>query len=176
MSTIAQVIRNGDLSVPLCANYNAKQQLFSPALAAPNSPILIAMCTDALRWMNEMGIYTDAELRGMANYLIWLSGKFYLEASVITGSGGSVTPITPGGLTASRIDFIVSSTSFIVTGASSKTISQFAGVSNIDFIRNGISQSALSSEISYFSWNRTTLLFSCSPALQEGELVAIIPS
>lgn len=97
MATIPQIIRNGKLSVPLSANYNAKQEMFSPALAAPNSPVLIAMVTDALNWMNEGGNYTTAEMSLVANYLVWLYGKFGLQASLITGSGGSVTPIDPGG-------------------------------------------------------------------------------
>lgn len=98
MATIAQIITNGELSVPISANYNSKKGLFSGgAIAAPNSPVLIAMVTDALNWMNEGGNYTTAEMVQVANYLVWLYGKFGLEASLITGSGGSVTPIDPGG-------------------------------------------------------------------------------
>lgn len=176
MPTIPQTITNGELSVPLCANYNSKTSLFSGgALAAPKSPVLIAMVTDALSWMYDGGNYDAQEMTDVANYLIWLCGKFGLQASAITGSGGSVSPITPGGLSPSRIDFIVSASSYIVTGASSKTISQFLG-HEIDFIRGGISQSTISSEPSYISWVKATAVLTISPALEEGELISIIPS
>ena len=176
MPTIAQTITNGQLSVPLCANYNAKQGLFKGgALAAPKSPVLIAMVTDALDWMDEGGNYTDAEESSVANYLVWLMGKFGLEASSITGSGGSVSPIPAGGLTPSRQDFIVSATSFIATGVSSQTLTQFIGY-EIDFIRGGISQSTISTESSYIAWVKSTGLLTISPALSVGELITIIPS
>jgi len=176
LATIQQIITNGYLSIPLSANYNAKQQLFSPALAAPNSPVLISMVTDALNWMNEDGGYTDAELASVANYLVWLCGRFGLQAAGITGSGGSVTPVTPGGGSgASRIDFVVSASSYIPTGGTSKTISAFAGM-EIDFIRNGVSQSTLSGQPSYITWNKTTTELTISPALTDDEVISIIPS
>lgn len=174
--TIAQTIRNGNLSVPLCANYNSKTALFSGgALAAPKSPVLIKMITDALSWMYDGGNYDAQEMAQVANYLIWCMGKFGLIASGITGSGGSVSPITPGTTTPSRQDFVVSASSYLITGATSATLTAFIGF-NIDFVRNGISQSTLSSEPSYFTFNRINGAFTVSPALAVGELIAIIPS
>jgi hypothetical protein len=176
MATIPETILNGELSVPLAANDNSKGNLFGNRLSNPTSPVTIAMVTDALSWMYEStGSYTDAEMTAVANYLIWLMGKYGLQASNITGSGGSVTPITPGGLTPSRIDFIVSAISYIPTGDSTKTISQFAG-REIDFIRGGVSQSTISTEPSYITWAKATASLTISPALAEGELISIIPS
>lgn len=175
MATIPQTITNGNLSVPLAANDNSKGNLFGRRLSAPQSPVLIAMAMDALTWMYESGDYTTQELTAMANYLIWLMGKYGLQASNISGSGGSVTPVTPGGLTPSRIDFEVSATSYMVTGATSKTISQFLNL-EIDFIRGGISQSTLNTQPSYITWDKTTALLTVSPALAETEVIAIIPS
>lgn len=176
MATIAEIIRNGELSIPLAANYNSKAGLFKGgAIANPTSPVLIAMVSDALDWMNDGGNYTDAEEASVANYLVWLCGKFGLQAAAITGSGGSVTPITPGGLTPSRIDFEVSASSYMVTGATSATISQFRG-REIDFIRGGISQSTLSSQPSYITWDSSTAELTVSPALVATEIIAIIPS
>jgi hypothetical protein len=176
MPTIAEIISNGELSVPLAANYNSKSSIFSGgALAAPTSPVLIAMVTDALSWMDEGGNYTDAEEVSVANYLVWLCGRFGLQAATITGSGGSVTPVPPGGLSSSRIDFYVSATSIIVTGATSATLNQYIG-KEIDFIRGGISQSTLNTEPSYISWTKSTGALTISPALTEGEAITIIPS
>lgn len=175
MATIAQIIANGELSVPISANYNSKGSLFGKRLSQPTSPVTIKMVTDVLSWMDDGGNFTDAEEESVANYLVWLCGKFGLEAAGITGSGGSVTPIPPGGLTPSRMDFIVSATSYLVTGTSSATFSNYIG-REIDFVRNGIPQSTVSTETSYFTWNQSTGAFTCSPALIVGELISIIPS
>lgn len=177
MATIAQVIQRGRLSIPLSANYNAKQELFSPALAAPNSPILIAMVTQALEWMNDRTeIYTQSDLLQVADYLIWLTGKFGLQASQITGGGGSVTPITPGGggLAPNRIDFVVGNDSFMVDGDSGITISSFIGF-NLEFDRNGVPQSMVQTELTHFTWSRSTGEFTCTPELSLGEVIALIP-
>lgn len=176
MATIPQTILNGELSVPLSANDNSAGSLFGGRLSNPTSPVTIAMVTDALSWMYEStGSYTDQEMTAVANYLIWLCGKYGLQASNITGSGGSVTPITPGGLTPSRIDFIVSASSYFVTGSTGGTISQFAG-SEIDFIRGGISQSTIDTEPSYIAYTKSTGALTITPALIVGEVITIIPS
>lgn len=176
MATIPETILNGELSVPLAANDNSRGSLFGGRLSNPTSPVTIAMVTDALSWMYEStGSYTNQEMTAVANYLIWLMGKYGLQASNITGSGGSVTPITPGGLTPSRIDFIVSASSYMVTGDTTKTISQFTN-REIDLIRGGISQSTISTEPSYITWVKANALLTVSPALAEGELISIIPS
>lgn len=175
MATIAEIISNGELSVPLAANYNSKASLFNGgAIAAPTSPVLIAMVTDALSWMDSGANYTDAEEASVANYLVWLCGRFGLQAASITGSGGSVTPITPGGLTPSRLDFIVSVSSYLVTGTSSATLTQFIG-RQIDFVRGGLSQSTVNTESSYITWTAATGALTIVPALIEGELISIIP-
>jgi hypothetical protein len=176
MPTISQIITNGELSVPLSANYNDRKKLFGGAISSPKSPVLIKIVTDALNWMNDDGGFTDAELASVGNYLVWLCGRFGLEAAGITGSGGSVTPIAPGGSSGvSRQDFIVSASSYIVTGATSVTLSDYISY-EIDFIRNGISQSQVTSEPSYIVWTKATGALTISPALAESELITIIPS
>lgn len=150
--------------------------MYSPALAAPTSPVTIQMVTDALEWMNDRTeIYSQNDLLQVADYLIWLTGKFGLQASQITGSGGSVTPITPGGgLTPNRIDFVVGGDSFMVTGDTGITIAAFVGY-NLEFDRNGIPQSMVQTEPTYFTWSRSTGEFTCSPELAFGEVIALIP-
>lgn len=176
MPTIPQTILNGEISVPLAANDNSAGSLFGARLSSPTSPVTIAMVTDALSWMYEStGSYTDQEMTAVANYLIWLIGKYGLQASNITGSGGSVSPITPGTLTPNRQDFIVSASSYLVTGTTTATLTAFIGY-NIDFVRGGISQSTIDTEPSYFTFNRATGAFAVSPALFVGEVIAIIPS
>lgn len=173
--TVPQVINNGYIASYLAAIYNNNQKLFGGAIAAPKSSITIKMVADALSWGYSGGAQTAASLLSVSNYLIWLSGKFGLEASVITGSGGSVVPIVPTITTPSRLDFVVSGTSLIPSGGSSVLLTNFIGY-QLDFVRNGISQSTLSSEPSYFTFNSTTGSFTAVPALQAGEVVALIPS
>lgn len=177
MLTIAETIQVGYMSVPLAINANARGNLFGPKLTAPTSPLTILMATQALEWGNDGG--QDAEgLRNLANYTYWLCGKYGLEAQYIIGlnnGGGSVIP--GGGFTIpSRLDFLVSVSSFLPTGTTSFTFpAEWAGF-NMDFIRGGVPQTTLVTQSTYFSWNRTTRLFTCSPALVGEELIAIIPT
>lgn len=173
--TIPQIIQNGYASVPICVNYNNTQQLFGGAIAAPKSPVTIQMVTDALSWGYSGGAQTAADLQTVKNYLIWLIGAFGLQASNFTGSGGSVIPITPTNPTPARIDFVVSGSSLIPSGGSSVLLTNFIGY-QLDFVRGGISQSTLNTEPSYFSFNSSSGAFTAVPALQAGEVIALIPS
>lgn len=176
--TIPQAITNGFASSYIAAIYNAKQGLFSGgALGAPKSPIKIKMVSDALYWGYYGGAQTDASLFSVAKYLQWLSGKFWLEAGNITGSGGGVTPITPGSLTINALDFIVSVSSTIAAGETSKTLSQFIGY-DVNFFRGGAAQYTTDpgDGSTYYSWNSVTGLFSISAAAQLGEQFRISPT
>lgn len=176
MLTISQTIVVGKISSPLAANFNSLKSFFGgPALAAKGSPVTIRMATDALQWAVDGGNLTDAELRSMANYIKWLCGSFAFEAENKIGAGGTVSTIVPGALRPGRIDFTVSATSYFPTGSTGGSISEFIGY-NLDFIRGNLSQSTLNTEPSYFSWNRSTGIFACYPALAEFEVIALIPS
>lgn len=98
IATIQEVIDRGNVSIYLSGNDNAKGSLFSPRLAAPSSPVSIAIVTSALTWGFEGGAQTDQNVRAMANYLVWLCGMYGQQAQAILsgGGGGSVTPINPG--------------------------------------------------------------------------------
>jgi hypothetical protein len=98
LPTIAETVTIGDISTYLSGNDNARGSLFGPRLGTPVSPVLIALVTDALRWGNTGGAIDAEDLRSSANYLIWLCGKYALQARSIMGivSGGGVT-VTPGG-------------------------------------------------------------------------------
>lgn len=176
MDSISDIILIGEYSTSLAGNYNSKGALFGGALSSPKSPVLIQMVTNALDWGNAGGAQTSVSLRGVANYLVWLCGKFGLTAKNSIGiGGGTVIPILPGALSASRIDFTVSaSSSPMAAGDTTCTLSDFIGY-NLDFVRGGISQSTLGTEASYFSFNRSTGAFVCFPALVTGEIIALIP-
>lgn len=92
--TIPETIEVGKVSVYLAGNSNSLGALYGKRLAAPTSPVTIAMATDALIWGYE-GNPADSGLRSVANYLVWLCGRYSLEAQyIISGSGGgTVVPI-----------------------------------------------------------------------------------
>lgn len=174
MLTIQQTINCGKLSVGLAVNANAKGQLYGGKLA-PRSPLTIAMVTDALDWGNSGG--QDAgDLRGLANYAYWIYGKYGLQAQYIIGTSSGGGTVVPGTISNSgqRRDFIVSSTSYLPTGTTSGTLTEYIGF-NLTFVRGGLVQSEVTSESSYFTWNKTTGAYVIYDALVVGELISIIP-
>lgn len=113
---------------------------------------------------------SDSTLFATGNYLLALCMPYVFKAVSISGSGGVIAPVTPDvGNTPAPYQFEVSGSSFIVTGQSSKTISNFVNY-NLIFVRNNITQSVVDNGGSYYSWDKTTGLFTCTPAAQETEL------
>jgi hypothetical protein len=178
--SISEIIELGQVSTYLSANYVSRGALYGGTVIKPAPPVQIAFVTDGLDWGNSGGAETAASLRSTANYLYWLCGKFQLEAQYITdgAGGGSVSPTPSGGALPYPLDFIVSATSFMVTGASSITISQFIGY-NVEFDRNGQPQYTTDAgDLStYFSWDRATGAFALlNGAAQADERFRIVPS
>ncbi len=95
--SIAQIIDIGEASTYLSIIYNSEGSLYGQRIGAPTSPLTIQMVTWALNSGNEGGGQTAASLRGVANYLISLCGRFYLQATQVLGipGGGTVFPV-PG--------------------------------------------------------------------------------
>jgi hypothetical protein len=119
--------------------------------------------------------YHNSTVRGVANYLQWMCGKFGLTAQyVISGSGGgSVIPVPAA--SPNPIEFSVSSTSTIPSGGSIAILPSFKDY-NIIFIRGGITQSTVNTGGSYFTWSKGTGVFTCIPAAYDGELFQIYPT
>lgn len=173
--SISDIIEIGDVSVYLSSNDNSRGALFGKRLSSPYSTIEIAAFTDALRWGYE-GDSTDDTLRETANYCLWCYGMYGQQAQyIISGSGGgSVVPATS--TRPQRLDFIVSSTSVIPTGGTGLTISNFIGW-NLMFSRGGIEQSTVDvgDGSSWFSWDRDTGTFGCTPAAAATEQFILTP-
>jgi hypothetical protein len=135
------------------------------------NPTLIYLVRQALEWLYDLDP-ADEDLDTIGNYLIAICPDApRAEAAII---GGGSTPTITNATAPERIDFVTSVSSYIVTGASSKNIPSFIGF-NLEFDRNGIPQSTVNTEASYFTWDISLGNFTCSPALSEGELVALIP-
>lgn len=97
IATIQETIDRGNVSIYLSANDNSKGLLFGHRKASPISPVTIAMVTDALTWGRDGGAQTDEELRNMANYLVWLTGKYGQQAQAILDGEGGGTVVPSGG-------------------------------------------------------------------------------
>ena len=79
---------------------------------------------------------------------------------------------TPISDLADPIEFRVSTTSYMTIGVSSQIITEFIG-KNIDFIRNGLPQSILTDEPSYYTWNKVTGSLFIFPNSTEREIFKI---
>lgn len=117
---------------------------------------------------------TDDTLTFTGNYLIAICGKYFLQAQSVSGVAGSIAAISS--LNApDPLQFIVaaSGTTFI-DGQTSVTLSSFIGF-NIVFVRGGITQSDVSTEPTYYNWDRSTGLLTINIAAGTGELFQIYP-
>lgn len=170
--TVQQIINIAKISQYLSKIDVAKGAMFGKRIA-PSTPIVLYMERKAVEWMYNLDP-TNSSLPLTSNYLYSLCRGYNLQAQGITGGGGSVSPVTPG-TSPSPLQFIVdASTSFMIDGQSSVTITQFIGF-NVLFARGGIPQSTVITEPSYYTWNKTTGLFTISPQAFTGELFQIYP-
>jgi len=186
--TISEAIARGRLSIYLCGNNNAKGRLFGKRLASPNSQVHIAMITDILSWGSSGGAQTDASLRNVANYLVWLCGKYgQMAQAIIDGSSGGGSVVPGGGIVvAFALDWRVASTATPTAPlAIGQTVITFDGTNgypdlrgyNIDFFRGGVVQYTTDpgDGSTYYSWNRYSGLFVVSAAAQLDEAMRITP-
>ena len=169
--TVSQTIRVAKISQYLSLIDINNSGLYKDGIDE-NLPRKIYMARKNLEWLYDLDP-TDTRLTKVANYTYSLCGKYGLYAQNITGSGGTVSPVTPT-TTPSRIDFIVDASSYMPTGATTITIPEFLGL-NVLFVRGGIPQSTLTTESTYATWDSSTTILTCSPALADGELISIIP-
>ena len=115
---------------------------------------------------------TDDTLPLTARFLYALCGKYGLQASVVMQTSGTVSPVTPNVPTVPYQFNVAASGNLINEGESSVIITSFIGF-NLLFVRNGITQSTVNTEPSYYSWNKGTGLFTISPGAILGELFQI---
>lgn len=170
--TVAQIINIAKISQYLSAQDAAKGSLFGQRLIPDTSKILY-MERKAVEWLYDLDS-TDDTLTLTSNYLYSLCRGYNLKASRISGgggSGGTISPISPA-TAPTPLQFIVDGSSTIATGASSVTLTDFIGY-NVLFARGGQPVSTIPTEPNYYSWNKTTGLFTISPAAIVGELFQI---
>jgi len=169
--SVENIIRIAKVSQYLSAIDVANGNLFGKRIA-PSTPVILYCERKAVEWLYNLDP-TDSTLTGTANYLYSLCRGYNLKANSVTG-GGTVSPINP--VTApDPYDFVVSASSFMVTGATTKNFpSTWVGY-NLLFVRNGIPQSTVNTGGSYYSWNRNTAVLTISPAAVADEQFQFYP-
>lgn len=166
--TPAQVIQYTNVATYLASDAVAKGNLFGASIE-PELPNILYIENFILNWYNSTTGNNSVTDQAIANYVWSLTGMYGITAqAIVTGGGGTVTPGTPT-IAPAPYQFEVSSTSFIPTGDSSKTISDFIGY-NLLFVRDNITQSTVNTGGTYYSWNSVTGLFTCVGAAGEGQL------
>jgi hypothetical protein len=118
---------------------------------------------------------SDTSLVTTGRYLMAICGIYGQIAQGITGGSGTVAAISGTTGAPPPYDFKVdASTSFIIDGQSTKIITLFLGY-NLLFTRGGIAQSTVTTESSYYTWDKATATFTCVPAAITSELFQIYP-
>lgn len=178
MPTISRILELAPTSCYLSNNAKAKGSLFKNNVpqSLKNQATLIY-----IYWKILNKIYTlDPDYDGLqapANYLYELEQSFAFKAANIVdgGGGGQISPATPTTLPTPYY-FIVDDNSFIANGETTKTFPASWQGYNMVFARGGVTQTDVTSEPSYFTWDSQTLEFTCEPAAVTSELFAIIPT
>ena len=152
-----------------------KGSLFG-ARVSPLTPKVLYVTRKSIEYIYDLDP-TDENLRLTTNYLYSLCRGYNLKAQGILSEsgGGSVSPVNPE-TAPSPIQFEVSGSTAIVTGATSGTISSFIGY-NLIFVRGGIPQTTVNQGggATYYSWDKDLGLLTVSPAAQAGELFQLYP-
>jgi len=132
---------------------------------------------------------SGGNFRGTSNYLLWLCGRYRLQAqAAIDGGAGGGGTVIPGGSTSLPLplDWIVSatatSTAPLATAESTVTLNgqngfpDFRGY-NIDFYRGGQPQYTTNpgDGTTYYYWNRVSGVFIIYGAAQVSEQMRISP-
>lgn len=169
--TIAQIINIAKISQYLAQVDVAKGALYGQRVT-PLTPKILYTERKAVEWLYDLDP-TNSTLTLTANYLYSLCRGYNLKAQSITG-GGSVAPPVPGTAPLPKIFIVNTSSSFIQDGQSSKIITDFIGW-NLLFARNGIPQSTINTELTYYTWDKTTGLFTIVGAAVDTELFALYP-
>lgn len=179
MPTVQRILELAPTSCRLAKDYKAKRSgLFGGTRAAITQPEWIYAVYKILNKIYTTDpTYEATAQQQVANYLFELCQKFAFKAANIVdgGGGGSIAPITPT-VKPSRIEFEASPTTFIPEGETTVQLPVSWDGWNVEVERGNVPQSTLSTQPSYFSYDEDTRELILTPAVQSGELIAIIPS
>ena len=171
--TVADIISIAKISQYLSQIDVAKGALFGRRVA-PLTPKILYTERKAVEWMYDLDP-TNETLVSTSNYLYSLCRGYNLKAQVISGGGGgSVVPPTPVNAPLPLQFIVAASGTTFIDAQSSVTLSDFVGY-NLLFSRGGIPQSTVTTEPTYYTWNRSTGVMTINIAAATGELFQIYP-
>lgn len=175
MLTIQQILDIAKISLWLALNDISKGVMYGGKL----DPLLgrkIYMEYQSLEWMYAESP-SDTTLRTVANYVYELCGSYALQAQVILNignTGGTVMPPSPY-VAPSPIEFVVSAVSYIPIGGNTVILPVTWSNYNLLFIKNNIPQSTVDNGGTYYTWDKTTRVFTCVGDALEDDLFQLIP-
>jgi hypothetical protein len=172
--TASQIIAWAKLSQPYARYGEMKKKAQGDNSANLNLDIELYITRKDVEYANAQDP-SSADTYQQANYLLTLCGIYLFQAQEALGAGGSTATTTQVSAPSPYYFIVDASTSFMLNGATTKTITSFIGY-NLVYSRNGIIQTTVTSEPTYFSWNSVTGAFVTTPALITGELIGLVPT
>lgn len=172
--TIPNIILWAKMSQPLAAIGEAQKKAFQGGSVEEELDWRIYMTRKDVEYEYAQDP-TSENLYAMGNFLYALCFPYVLTAQFNGGgSGGQVTPTSPTGI-ASPYYFIVSASTPIATGGTTLNLPSSWTGHSLSFARNGVVQTDVDTEPTYFSYDTATRILIITPAAVEGELFAIEP-
>lgn len=165
--TVSQILNIAKISEYLFVARIEKGGLYAGGIDAKR-PELIYNLRKSIEYIYNLDP-TDESLVPTSNYLLSICD---ISAASVISASGTIASQNALNTPSPYIFTVDASTSFIIDGQSTKTITSFIGY-NVLFSRGGIIQTDLNTEPSYFNWNKTSGLFSISPQAFTGEVFAI---
>lgn len=172
MPTVPQIIEIAKISQYLAAKDIAKGALFGQRKSTTTAIILYCE-RKAVEWLYDLDP-TSETLTLTANYLYSLCRGYNLKAQSITGGGGSIVPPVPPSQPLPLQFIVAASGTTMINGDTSVTLTSFIGY-NLLFSRGGIPQSTVSTEPTYYTWDRSSGIMTINIAAATGELFQIYP-
>ncbi len=179
MPTVAQIVSLYPIAQYLAANDIPKKGLYGGGVNVLLPQKIYNIGQSVERIFDDDP--SDDTLELTANFLWTLCGIYGQQALVVAQTPGSVTPITPPSGLPYPYDWIISgsssSTEPLASGESSVVLNALRGY-NIEFTRNNLTQNTTDPQNggSWYSWDRSAALFTCSPAAGLGEQFRILPA
>lgn len=166
MPTIPEIITIAKGSQPLCANDVARKVYggLGVDLLLPRKIYMVRKNVERIYGQDP----DDETLPATANYLYALCGKYGLAAQHKNGTAGTIAAISTGEAPAQLNFTVAASGTTLVDGQSSVTLSSFIGF-NLVVVKNGTGLTQITSAPVYYTWNKTTGLFTVSPAAFLGD-------
>ncbi len=173
---IPDIIQWAKISAPLARYNQAKKRATTGGSIERDLDVELYVTRRDVQYAYDQNADSDIQFT-TGNYLLALCGIYLFQAQTITGGGGSITPVTPS-VAPDPYDFDVdASTSFILAGATTKTLpSAWVGF-NILFVRGHITQSKVDNTVdTCYAWDKANAILTLiNGAAQLGENFQIFP-